>query len=311
MNTVVEIDKTQELFANLRAELPQGTVLRRNEPLAKKTTLRVGGPADIYVEPPSEEALAAVLKLCAHTETPFLMIGRGSNLLVRDGGICGVVISLSQPHFSLLKTESNFIHAGAGVRLREVAMHARRSSLAGLEFLEGIPGNVGGALRMNAGAMGSAMFDSVDSLRYMTHQGEIVEVPASKVSVEYRNCPMLRQNIALSAVLRGEPAPREQIEAKLKLCSQKRWDSQPAAPSAGCIFKNCATIPTGRLVQELGLKGTRIGGAVVSEVHGNFIVNDGNATANDVLALIDLVKERARSERGIELHTEVQIVGTD
>jgi UDP-N-acetylenolpyruvoylglucosamine reductase len=311
MNTVVPIDQTQELYTELRGQLSQGTVVRLNEPLAKRTTLRVGGPADIYVEPQNDESLATVLKLCADLDTPFMVIGRGSNLLVRDGGIRGVVISLSHPYFSVLKTEGTLIHCGAGVRLREVAMHSKRSGLTGLEFMEGIPGNIGGALRMNAGAMGSATFDRVESIRYMTSQGEIIDLPSSKIRVEYRNCPLLRDHIALSAVLHGEPAPKETIEAKLKECSEKRWKSQPAAPSAGCIFKNCITIPTGRLVQELGLKGTRIGGAVVSDVHGNFIVNDRNASANDVLALIELVKERARTERGIELHTEVQIVGSD
>jgi len=177
--------------------------------------------------------------------------------------------------------------------------------------MEGIPGNIGGGLRMNAGAMGGAMFQVVESVRTMDQEGRIAEKTASEIPVEYRNCPLLKTHIALSAVLLGRSAPRDEINRKMDECSQKRWNSQPAAPSAGCIFKNSATVPTGRLVQELGLKGTRRGGAVISDVHGNFIVNEGDATAGDILELIELVREKARALRGIELHTEVQIVGED
>ena len=187
----------------------------------------------------------------------------------------------------------------------------KKASLTGLEFLEGIPGTIGGGLRMNAGAMGSSMMAVAETLRYMTPQGEIVERPVSEIPVEYRSCPLLLTNIALGAVLVGEAAPREIVEQRMNECSRKRWDSQPAAPSAGCIFKNPVTVPTGKLVQELGLKGTRRGGAVISDVHGNFIVNDENASARDILELIGLVKEKALSERQIELHTEVQIVGEE
>jgi UDP-N-acetylenolpyruvoylglucosamine reductase len=129
--------------------------------------------------------------------------------------------------------------------------------------------------------------------------------------VEYRNCALFRTHIALRATLRLGRGTREAIEQKMNLCSEKRWNSQPAAPSAGCIFKNAATLPAGRLIQELGLKGTRRGGALISDVHGNFIVNEGNASARDILELIELVKEHARTQRGVELHTEVQIVGED
>ena len=181
--------------------------------------------------------------------------------------------------------------------------------LTGFEFMEGIPGNVGGALRMNAGAMGSAMFEVLASARFMDSDGVVQEKTVDQIPVEYRNCPLFKSHIVLSAVFNGRKGVKESIEQKMNECSQKRWKSQPAAPSAGCIFKNPVTIPTGRLVEELGLKGMRRGGAMISDVHGNFIVNDGNATARDILELIELVKEKARSARGVELHTEVQIVG--
>jgi UDP-N-acetylenolpyruvoylglucosamine reductase len=178
-----------------------------------------------------------------------------------------------------------------------------------LEFLEGIPGSVGGALRMNAGAMGGWMFTVVRTVRYMDFNGDIHERPAAEVKVEYRSCPILKNHVALGAVLVGNPAGRDEIAQKMNSCSEKRWKSQPAAPSAGCIFKNPATVPAGKLIDELGLKGMRVGGAMVSDIHGNFIVNDGNATARDVLRLIEIVKQRAKTLRGIDLETEVEIVG--
>jgi UDP-N-acetylenolpyruvoylglucosamine reductase len=168
---------------------------------------------------------------------------------------------------------------------------------------------VGGALRMNAGAMGSQTFDVVESVRLMDFDGNVHELTPKEMAVEYRSCAMLKDHIALSAVFKCKPAPRGEIEARMKAFSEKRWESQPATPSAGCMFKNPGQIPAGKLVDELGLKGARVGGAMVSAEHGNFIVNDGTATARDVLELIDLLKQRAKAERGIELQTEVEIIG--
>ncbi|MGZ8898753.1 MAG: UDP-N-acetylmuramate dehydrogenase [Limisphaerales bacterium] len=301
----------RQTLRQLKPLLSSACVVRENEPLSKRTTLRVGGPADLYVEPASEEDLAATLRFCNLKGVPWMMLGRGSNLLVRDGGIRGVVISLSCSAFTFLKISDAHVHCGAGVRLRSLAFEAKKSFLTGFEFMEGIPGNVGGALRMNAGAMGSAMFEVLSSARIMAADGAILEKTVDRIPVEYRNCPLFKTHIVLSAIFAANPGSKDAIDQKMTECSQKRWKSQPAAPSAGCIFKNAATIPAGRLVDELGLKGTRRGGAAISEVHGNFIVNEGNATARDILELIELVKERARTTRGVELHTEVQIVGED
>jgi UDP-N-acetylenolpyruvoylglucosamine reductase len=309
MNFEVSMDP-HALALELRRIAGAECVVRENEPLARRTTLRVGGPADVYFEPASELDLQAVTRFCSGSGIPFMMLGRGSNLLVRDGGIRGVVIGLGAP-FARIEFEGEQVRCGAGARLRDVAMAAKKHSLAGLEFMEGIPGNIGGGLRMNAGAMGSSVFEVVDSVRIMSCEGSIEERALSEIPFEYRNCPLLKTHIALSAVLRGRNDDRTCIERRMAECSQKRWTSQPAAPSAGCIFKNSPTVPTGRLVQELGLKGTRVGGARISDEHGNFIVNDGQAKARDVLELIDLIKETARAKRGIELHTEVQIVGED
>lgn len=295
--------------AELKRLLSAGAVLRENEPLAKRTTLRVGGPADLYVEPANSNDLGAVLSYCGGQGIPFFILGRGSNLLVKDAGFRGVVICLAQPGFSQIDALENALDCGAGAKLKAVANEARRHGLAGLEFLEGIPGSVGGALRMNAGAMGGAIFDVVESVRVMDYEGRVREAAPAELQVTYRNCAGLRRHVALGAVLRAPPGDPGEIERRMKDFSLKRWSSQPSSPSAGCMFKNPPTIPAGRLIDELGLKGTRIGGAMISLEHGNFLVNTGTATARDVLALIDLVRERAREKCGIELETEVEIVG--
>ena len=295
----------------LATRVSRATVIRRDEPMAKHTTMRIGGPADVYVEPASEADVANVLKFCAERDVPFFILGRGSNLLVRDGGVRGVVICLAHPQFSKIEIMGKRLHCGAGAKLKNVSVEAKRNNLSGVEFLEGIPGSVGGALRMNAGAMGAATFGEVESLRFMDHAGEIHERSAAGVPVEYRACPLLKTHIALGAVFKCMPLPRAEIEKRMKAYSEKRWESQPAAPSAGCIFKNPEKIPAGKLVDELGLKGTRVGGAVVSAEHGNFIVNDGRATARDVLELIALLQAHVKEARGIDLHMEVEIIGEE
>jgi UDP-N-acetylmuramate--alanine ligase len=305
--TPAESNVADELAGRVSRE----TLVCRNEPLAKRTTLRVGGPADIYVEPASEADLATVLRFCGEFSVKFIALGRGSNLLVRDGGFRGVVICLAHPVFSRIQVSGDRLRCGAGAKLKQVAIEAKRHSLGGLEFLEGIPGSVGGALRMNAGAMGGATFDVIERIRIMDYLGTVQELVPGLFQVEYRCCPLLKNHIALGAVFKGSPAAREEIERRMREYSQKRWDSQPAAPSAGCMFKNPAAISAGKLIDELGLKGARVGGAVVSLEHGNFIVNDGTATAQDVLKLIEEIKQRARAERGIEMQTEVEIIGEE
>lgn len=299
----------EQLARELATQLSAEAMVRVSEPLAKRTTLRVGGPADLYVEPATEDDLAAVLRFCAGREMPLFLLGRGSNLLVRDGGFRGVVICLAHANFSRIEVEGEQMRCGAGARLKQVAVEARRHSLSGVEFLEGIPGSVGGALRMNAGAMGFWTFNAVEAVRVMDYQGRVCEKPATGLYVEYRCCPLFKDHVALGAVFQCRKAAAAEIEQRMNAYSQKRWQSQPAAPSAGCIFKNPESIPAGKLIDALGLKGTRIGGAEVSREHGNFIVNTGNATARDLLELIALIKARARDERGLELATEVEIIG--
>lgn len=296
-------------LAHIAGNLSPGTVIKRTESMARHTTLRVGGPADLYVEPAGEADLAWLLRHCQATGTPFFILGRGSNLLVRDRGIRGVVICLAGPEFTRVEIQGTRITAGAGAKQKTVAVEAKRNGLAGVEFLEGIPGSIGGALRMNAGAMGGETFNAVESVRVMDYAGQISELKPAEMGVSYRCCARLKDRIALRAIFQCRPEPREAIETRMRAYNEKRWSSQPAAPSAGCMFKNPTGIPAGKLIEELGMKGAFVGGAMVSLEHGNFIVNGGTATAQDVLELVGRLRQRAQAERGIELHTEVEIVG--
>src|SRR5205809_1039737 len=283
--------------------------VRLYEPLSKHTTLRVGGPAQFWVEPRNETALSELIRFCRRDNLPLFVIGRGSNLLVRDGGIRGVVVHPSGGDFDQIDIHGNEITAGVGAKLKEIAYAARAADLGGLEWMEGIHGAVGGALRMNAAAMGAQTFEKVVRVRYLDGEGNPHDKNRDELEVHYRHFPLLEQNFAVSAPFRGSPAPREQIESRLRESQEKRRTTQPIAKSAGCIFKNPDKCPAGKLVDELGLKNSSVGKARVSEVHGNFIVNDGGATATEMLELIDRIKQAAKTKRGIELETEVQIVG--
>jgi UDP-N-acetylmuramate--alanine ligase len=297
------------IFEKLQAAVGADGKARLYEPLARHTTLRVGGPARFWVEPNTERAFAEVIRLCGRENLSLFVIGRGSNLLVRDGGIRGVVVHPSGGEFDRIEVNGNEITAGAGAKLKEVAFAGKAAGLGGLEWMEGIPGAVGGSLRMNAGAMGGQTFDNVVSVRFLDSDGNMHTKTRPEIEAFYRRVPLFETNYVISAVFSGIPASRETIEKKLEESQEKRRSSQPAAKSAGCIFKNPRSIPAGKLVEELGLKNTRVGNARVSEVHGNFFVNDGGASASEMLELIDKVKAVARTERGIELETEVQIVG--
>ncbi len=288
-----------------------GAPVKLYEPMRKHTTLKVGGPAQFWIEPSTEAGLARLVKYCCDNGLPLRIVGRGSNLLVRDGGIPGVTANPVRGDFSFLQVDGNEITAGAGVKLKALAAAAQSAGLGGFEWMEGIPGNVGGSLRMNAGAMGADMFSQVVSVRMIDGEGNLVERSVDEIVHHYRNVPELAHNVAVAATFRGTPDTAEAIEAKLEASKSKRRSSQPVAASAGCIFKNPGPIGAGQLVDEMGLKDEHVGEARVSQVHGNFIVNDGRATAGEVLELIARIKARAREQRGIELETEVQIIGQD
>ena len=303
------------ILEELQALLKGGGEVSFYEPMSAHTTLRVGGPARFWAEPNTEEGFAGLVRYAHGHQLPVFVMGRGSNLLVRDGGINGLVIHPSKGDFAKLEVHADTcrISAGAAVGLKRLSGAAAAAGIGGFEWMEGIPGAVGGSLRMNAGAMGVETFDQVTSVRLLDARGEIQEASPAELEIHYRHVPTLRTNFVLAATFQGRPSTGEAIRALLEASSAKRKRSQPIAASAGCIFKNPARdCPAGRLVQELGLKNTHIGAARVSEVHGNFIVNDGGkATAREVLELIELIKSAALSQRGIAMETEVQIVGQD
>ncbi|TSA34674.1 MAG: UDP-N-acetylmuramate--L-alanine ligase [Verrucomicrobiaceae bacterium] len=286
-------------------------VIKLHEPLSRHTTMRVGGPAQFWAEPETEEGFADLVQFCFDEGLPFMVMGRGSNLLVRDGGIPGVVAHLARGEFLRHEVNGEEITAGVGVKFKQLSALARSANLGGFEWMEGIPGNLGGGLRMNAGAMGAQTFDQVVRVRFCDHDGNIFMRTPAEIEVQYRSVPMLRENFALSAVMKGTPSTREDIDRLIETSVAKRRESQPVAASAGCIFKNPGSIPAGRLIEELGFKNFSVGRARVSEVHGNFIVNDGGATAEEVLTLIGEIKAAAERAHGIKLETEVQIVGVD
>lgn len=281
------------------------------EPMRRHTTMLVGGPAQFWLEPHSFRAFAEAVTYCRERGIPLRVVGRGSNLLVRDGGIRGAVIHPSGGVFSEVRAENGKVIAGAGARLKKVASVAQAAGLGGFEWMEGIPGNVGGALRMNAGAMGVEMFDQVVDVTFLDEDGEIRTRTREEIDVEYRNVAELRRNFALQVTLTGPPDTAERIQERWDASRNKRRTSQPVAASAGCMFKNPELVPAGKLVDELGLKGANHGKAEVSTVHGNFIVNTGGAQTSDILALVEEIRDKARRERGIEMEMEVKIIGED
>ncbi|MDL5050721.1 UDP-N-acetylmuramate--L-alanine ligase [Oscillatoria amoena NRMC-F 0135] len=301
-----------KVYGDLRARVKETTKILRQEPMRKHTTMHVGGPAQFWIEPADEGDLKSVLEYAAAKDIPRIVVGRGSNLLVREGGIRGFVLHLGSPHFKRVEMlPGNRILVGAGARNKEVVMQLKRMNLGGFEYLAGIPGNIGGALRMNAGAMGGSTFDVVESVRFMDDQGVIYDKKKEELEVYYRDVPVFKTHIALSAVLKASSDEPQKIAERLKAMDTKRWTSQPAAPSAGCIFKNPGMCGAGQLIDELSLKNTRVGGVRVSDIHGNFIINDQKGTADDVLELIEIIKKKAREAKGIELETEVMILGEE
>lgn len=297
--------------AALGAGLAAGTRLRREESLGPRTTMKVGGAARLYAEPASVADLQALLRGAKARGLPVYFLGRGSNLLVPDEGVDGLVIHLGQESWATFEPRpGGRVWVGAGLRLKNLCGLATKAGLAGFEFLEGIPGNVGGALRMNAGAMGGWMFDVVEEVQLMTLDGEVQTLPKAAMHVDYRHCGELHQAVALGALLKpAAAAASEDVARQIDVYRRKRQESQPREPSAGCIFKNPPGNSAGKLIDQCGLKGERVGDAEVSPVHANFIVNRGRASAGDVLELIRRVRARVHAATGIHLEPEVLLYG--
>lgn len=286
-----------------------GGQARLYEPMNRHTTYLIGGPAQYWIEPETEAGFAAVVKVLRSAAVPIRVIGRGSNLLVRDGGIRGAVIHPAKGEFEEVKVDGMRLIAGAGARLKKIASAARAAGIGGMEWMEGVPGNLGGAIRMNAGAMGAETFDHIVSVRFIAGDGTIQEKPLAEIEHHYRSVPEFEECFVVSAVLEGKPAGTAEIDAGLEASRVKRRTTQPIGASAGCVFKNPQVCGAGKLVDDLGLKGRRVGRAVVSGVHGNFIVNEGGATARELLDLVAEVQEVALRERGVQLEMEVKVIG--
>jgi len=283
-------------------------VLRENVPLADRTTLRIGGPAALYAEVEDASALVALLRWAADSGRPVLPLGKGSNILVPDEGFPGVAFVLAGD-FRNVDIRGTEVKAGAGASLMSLAVAAQRAGLAGLENLSGIPSSVGGAVRINAGAYGSEIFDVLSSVELVSRTGERREVPASEIAHAYRwSALMESKDLVASAALRLTEADPEAVRARMAAVTAKRKAALPPQPNAGSIFKNPPGDFAGRLLEACGLKGRRIGDAEVSPLHANVIVNAGAATARDVRALMEEMRAAVEARFAVGLVPEIEVL---
>lgn len=301
-----------EKFAEKLREENIGRVVR-NEPLAKHTTIKLGGPAELYVEPDSIQHLQRLMELIAEEEIDWFVIGRGSNLLVRDGGIKGVVINLSKGIQHLEHISEDRILVGGGYPLIKLVTIISREGLSGLEFAGGIPGSVGGAVYMNAGAHGSDMSNIVTRVHVLFPDGTMRWLSNEEMAFSYRTSILQReQGIVVEAEFQLEKGDRDVIVAEMKKHKDYRRETQPwNDPCCGSVFRNPLPEHSGALIEKAGLKGMKMGGVMISDLHGNFIVNfdKDKAKAQDVLDLITFIKQTIKEKFDIELQTEVEIVG--
>ena len=298
------------ILAEMQQECGEDINYRLYEPMSKHTTMGVGGEAQYWIEPTSFEEMQSVVNFFKDRNIPVHIIGRGSNVIVREGGIRGAVIHPCCGEFDKIELCGRNIVAGAGVKLKKLAAFAAQNGIAGFEWMDGIPGYVGGSLRMNAGAMGGDMWGVFRSAIALNEDGDIVEFEKENMKgAIYRRIPEFEHNMVMQATFCGTPDDPQAIADRMEASRTHRKTTQPLAPSAGCTFVNPEEIPAGKLIDELGLKGFSIGGAQVSEVHANFIVNKGGAKATDITELIDYIRNKAKTDRGITLRAEVQVIG--
>lgn len=281
-----------------------------DERMDRHTTFRIGGPADFFVVPKTPEMLAEVVNFCRKEQVPFYILGNGSNLLVGDKGYRGVIIQIFK-NMNKISIAGEEIHAQAGAMLSVIAKQALANSLAGFEFAAGIPGTLGGAVMMNAGAYGGEMKDIVKEVTVLTTEGEIVTIPGSEMEFGYRTSVVEKKAyIVLSAVLKLTQGMKEEIQKRMEELKGQRTSKQPLdLPSAGSTFKRPEGYFAGKLIMDAGLRGFTVGGAQVSEKHCGFVVNRGGATAADVRELMKQVNEKVQSQFGVALEPEVKMLG--
>jgi UDP-N-acetylmuramate dehydrogenase len=280
------------------------------EPMKNHTTFKIGGPVDVLIMPRNVDEIKLVVDCCRQNRIPLLVFGQGSNMLVRDKGIRGVAIKLGN-NMNDIRINGEEIYAQAGIRLSELARKAADQSLSGLEFAEGIPGSLGGAVVMNAGAYDGEMKDVVLEVEAIKRSGESRIFSRDNIGFAYRKTHFQHNDfIVLGVRIVLKQGNREEIKYKMKGYSLSRREKQPLEyPSAGSVFKRPPGFYVGPMVEQLGLKGYRIGGAEVSTKHAGFIINRGNAKANDVLELIDRIQKAAMEQFGVDLQPEIRVVG--
>ena len=283
--------------------------VRINEPMMKHTSFRAGGAAEWFAIPENVEELKAVLAACRKADTPWYVIGNGSNLLVSDKGFPGVIISTGK--FDRLEVNGTEITVGAGVMLSRMANTAYKAGLTGLEFAAGIPGTVGGACVMNAGAYGSEMKNVLKTVTVLTAEGNVETLPAEELELGYRTSVIPKRGyLVLEAVVSLSEGNMDEIKAVMDDLAFRRKDKQPLEfPSAGSTFKRPEGYFAGKLIEDCGLKGFSVGGAQVSEKHAGFVINKGGATAADIYRLCKEVEQKVRAEFGISLEMEVKLLG--
>jgi UDP-N-acetylmuramate dehydrogenase len=281
--------------------------IRTDEPLAPHTWFHLGGPAEYFAEPDTVDQLAALARRCREEEIPLRLLGGGSNVLVRDAGVKGVVLHLSKPAFGEVNVQGQTVTAGGGAKLGHIISVAVREGLAGLETLVGIPGTLGGALHGNAGGHGGDIGQWTCHATVLTRAGEVIQRKREELVFAYRQSS-LDELVILDAQLKLDSDDPQELTKRM----QKQWiikkSGQPLShQSAGCVFKNPRGMSAGMLIDQAGLKGTRVGQAEVSDRHGNFIIANADATSDDVLKLIELVRQRVSERLGIELEREIEI----
>lgn len=300
-----------EAFRKQFRETAAGKVLF-DEPMSLHTSMRAGGRADVLVFPNGGEELEGIVQFLVRAGVPFCPVGNGTNLIVRDGGYRGVVICLQELRDASLSAvgEARSLTALAGTSLRDLVSLSVREGLTGLEFCAGIPGSIGGALRMNAGAFGREMKDIVTSLQLINGSGRMKKIERKDLSFSYRNLELPPGALIVSGELALEKASREAVSGRVREIMELRGSKHPLNfPNSGSIFKNPPGDPAGRLIERCGLKGLRVGDAAVSELHGNFIINLAQATARDITELIEKIRKEVLAQTGVALETEVKIIG--
>jgi len=298
-------------FKNLFEEFYNKENVFIDEEMKNHVHFRVGGPADILLIPESKEEVIRTIKICRENNIPFYVVGNGSNLLVKDGGIKGVVMKLNK--LKNIKTYDNFVEAECGAMLKDVSNAALKESLTGLEFSCGIPGTIGGAVFMNAGAYNGEISQVIESAEIIDNDNNIRTLTKDELELGYRTSAIMKKNyIVLSAKFKLEKGSLDSIKDVVEDLTKKREAKQPLEyPSAGSTFKRPEGYFAGKLIQDAGLKGYKIGGAAVSEKHSGFVINKSNATATDILNLIKHIQSEVKTQFGVDLHTEVRIIGED